>query len=89
MAAVQVLVKRENELTFFMSMWALIFLECLKNNQNKGECNRMAKQIELETVLRGEEARAFNEYVNAPVQTFTSESRALFREARQLSRKLP
>ena len=45
----------------------------------------MAKQIELETVLRGEEARAFNEYVNAPVQTFTSESRALFREARKLS----
>lgn len=61
----------------------------IRNNQNKGECNRMAKQIELETVLRGEEARAFNEYVNAPVQTFTSESRALFREARQLSRKMP
>lgn len=49
----------------------------------------MAKPIELETVLRGEEARAFNEYVNAPSQPLTPESRALFREARQLSREWP
>jgi hypothetical protein len=49
----------------------------------------MAKQIELETVLRGEEARAFEEYVNAPGQRFTSESRTLFREARQLSKTWP
>jgi hypothetical protein len=46
----------------------------------------MAKHIELETVLHGEEARAFNEYINAPEQSFTSESRTLFREARQLSK---
>ncbi|MDO9324319.1 MAG: hypothetical protein Q7T80_05095 [Methanoregula sp.] len=45
----------------------------------------MAKPIELETILRGEEARVFNEYVNAPTQTFTKESLDLFREARQLS----
>jgi len=44
----------------------------------------MAKQIELETVLRGEEARAFNRYVEAPTQAFTKESLDLFREARQL-----
>lgn len=49
----------------------------------------MAKQIELETILRGEEARAFNTYVNAPKQRFTPESRALFREARQLSKEWP
>jgi hypothetical protein len=49
----------------------------------------MAKQIELDTVLRGEEARAFNEYVNAPTQHFTTESRSLFREARELSKKWP
>ncbi|MDP2797513.1 MAG: hypothetical protein Q8N94_08410 [Methanoregula sp.] len=45
----------------------------------------MAKQIELETVLRGEEARKFNEYVNAPTQHFTKESLDLFRDARLLS----
>ncbi|MDD1703184.1 MAG: hypothetical protein LUQ31_09420 [Methanoregula sp.] len=49
----------------------------------------MAKQIELETVLEGEEARAFNEYLNAPKQHFTPESRALFREARALSKNWP
>jgi len=48
----------------------------------------MAKQIELETVLTGEEARAFNKYVDAP-QHFTKESKVLFREARQLSKKWP
>ena len=48
-------------------------------------CQTMAKPIELETILRGEEARIFNEYVNAPTQTFTKESLDLFREARQLS----
>jgi len=46
----------------------------------------MAKQIELETVLRGEESRAFNRYIETPTQSFTPESRALFREARQLSK---
>ena len=89
MAAVQVLVKRENELTFFMSMWALIFLECLKNNQNKGECNRMAKQIELVTVFSGEAARIFNEYIESPDHSSTPESRALIEKARRLARKLP
>lgn len=49
----------------------------------------MAKHIELETVLRGEEALAFDAYVNAPEQYFTSESRTLFREARQLSKTWP
>ena len=49
----------------------------------------MAKQIELETVLRGQEARAFNKYVGAPKQHFTKESKALFREARQLSKEWP
>ncbi|MFA5214086.1 MAG: hypothetical protein WC406_12170 [Methanoregula sp.] len=49
----------------------------------------MAKQIELETVLRGEDAQAFNKYVNAPKQYFTPESRALFREARELSKEWP
>jgi hypothetical protein len=49
----------------------------------------MAKQIELETVLRGEEAQAFNKYVDAPKQHSTMESRALFREARQLSKEWP
>ena len=49
----------------------------------------MAKQIELETVLRGEEARAFDKYVNAPGQRFTSESCTLFREARTLSKTWP
>lgn len=49
----------------------------------------MAKHIELETVLQGEEARAFNEYVRAQKQCFTSESRTLFREARQLSKTWP
>jgi len=44
----------------------------------------MAKQIELETVLRGDEARAFNKYIEAQHQHFTPASRALFREARQL-----
>ncbi|MEI7857903.1 MAG: hypothetical protein WCH85_10425 [Methanomicrobiales archaeon] len=49
----------------------------------------MAKQIELETVLRGEDARAFNKYVAAPKQHFTKESRVLFQEARQLSKEWP
>ncbi|MFA6332949.1 MAG: hypothetical protein WCX22_08355 [Methanoregula sp.] len=49
----------------------------------------MAKHIELETVLRGEEARAFNKYVDSQKQHFTPESRALFREARQLSKEWP
>jgi hypothetical protein len=49
----------------------------------------MAKQIELETVLRGEEAVAFNKYVDAPKQHFTQESKALFREAHQLSKEWP
>jgi len=49
----------------------------------------MAKQIELETVLRGDDAQAFNKYVNAPKQYFTPESRALFREARELSKEWP
>ncbi len=49
----------------------------------------MAKQIELETVLRGEEARAFNKYVEAPKQHFTKESKVLFREARKLSKEWP
>ena len=49
----------------------------------------MAKQIELETVLLGEEARAFNKYVDSPKQHFTQESKALFREARQLSKDWP
>lgn len=49
----------------------------------------MAKQIELETVLEGDEARAFTKYVNAPTQRFTKESRALFREARELSKHWP
>jgi hypothetical protein len=49
----------------------------------------MAKQIELETVLRGEEARAFNRYIDAPRQTFTPQSRAVFREARELSKEWP
>lgn len=44
----------------------------------------MAKPIELETTLRGDEARAFNDYVNAPSQNFNKESLDLFREARQL-----
>lgn len=49
----------------------------------------MAKQIELETVLRGEEAREFNKYVNASTQHFTSQSRTVFREARELSKEWP
>lgn len=44
----------------------------------------MAKPIELETTLKGEEARAFNDYVSAPSQSFNKESLDLFREARQL-----
>ncbi|MGA7626955.1 hypothetical protein [Methanoregula sp.] len=49
----------------------------------------MAKQIELETVLRGEEACAFNKYVSAPKQKFTPQSQAVFREARKLSKEWP
>jgi len=44
----------------------------------------MARPIELETILKGEEARAFNDYVNAPFQRFNKQSLDLFREARQL-----
>jgi len=49
----------------------------------------MAKQIELVTVLHGEDARAFNEYLHAPKQPFTPESLKLFREARELTKVLP
>jgi len=44
----------------------------------------MARPIEFETTLKGEEARVFNDYVNAPSQIFNKESLDLFREARQL-----
>jgi len=47
----------------------------------------MAKPIELETILTGEEARRFHEYLNNPHPQFTPESRALIEEARQLSKK--
>jgi hypothetical protein len=47
----------------------------------------MAKPIELETILKGEEARRFHEYLENPNPQFTPESRALIEEARQLSKK--
>ena len=47
----------------------------------------MAKPIELETVLKGDEARKFHEYLENPTPQFTPESRALIEEARQLSKK--
>jgi len=46
----------------------------------------MTRPIEPETILRGEEARAFNDYVHAPSQNFNKESLDLFREARQLQK---
>jgi hypothetical protein len=45
----------------------------------------MAKPIELVTVLKGEEARRFHEYLANPTPQFSPESRALIEEARQLS----
>jgi hypothetical protein len=47
----------------------------------------MAKPIELETVKKGEEVRRFHEYPANPNPQFTPESRALIKEARQLSKK--
>lgn len=49
----------------------------------------MAKPIELETVLRGEDARKFNEYIESPSQNFTPESRSLISKARRLSKEWP
>jgi hypothetical protein len=47
----------------------------------------MAKPIEVETVLKGDEARRFHECLENPTPQFTPESRALIEEARQLSKK--
>ncbi|MDO8871399.1 MAG: hypothetical protein Q7V05_01515 [Methanoregula sp.] len=47
----------------------------------------MAKPIELETVLRGEDALRFNEYLDSPTQHFTPESRLLIQKAKRLSSK--
>jgi hypothetical protein len=47
----------------------------------------MAKPIELETILRGEEARAFHQYMESPDQKFSLETRTIIREARRISRK--
>ena len=49
----------------------------------------MAKPIELVTILTGEDARRFQEYLDNPTPQFTPESRALIKEARQLSKKWP
>jgi hypothetical protein len=45
----------------------------------------MAKEIELETVFRGESAIVFKKYVDQPKQEFSPESRALILEAKQLA----
>lgn len=45
----------------------------------------MAKEIELETVFKGESAITFLEYVDQPKQEFTPESRALILEAKQIA----
>lgn len=49
----------------------------------------MTEQIELETVLKGKEAAAFDRYVHSSTQKFTNQSMTLFREARQLSKEWP
>lgn len=47
----------------------------------------MAKPIELVTVLEGEHARAFHEYMESNVSHETPESRQVMREARELSKR--
>jgi hypothetical protein len=45
----------------------------------------MAKPIELETILKGQDAVRFNEYLNSPTQNFSPESRDLIQKAKRLS----
>jgi hypothetical protein len=47
----------------------------------------VAKPIELETVLVGEHARAFHEYMESDVIHETPESRQIIKEARELSKR--
>lgn len=53
------------------------------------EARGMAKPIELETVFRGDSARAFNEYLESPTQHITRESQEVLREAHRLSKEWP
>ncbi len=47
----------------------------------------MAKPIELVTVLEGEHARVFHEYMESNVIHDTHEGRKIMREARDLSKR--
>lgn len=48
----------------------------------------MAKPIELEVYLHGEDARAFQEYMDSPTEMSTPEAREIMREAVGLSKRL-
>jgi len=51
-------------------------------------CVSVAKPIELELKLTGEDAREFHEYMNSHNQRMTPEGRQITREAIELSKKL-